>query len=75
MARINSHNAWLGVELLFKRLPAMEAWLKEQYNDDYVAEVSFHQLHPVPMNGLHSFLTDGEQCHKATWDPYQQHQG
>jgi len=42
MERINSHNAWLGVELLFKRLPAMKTWLKEQWDDKFVAEVSFH---------------------------------
>ena len=40
MEKINSRNAWLGVELLFKHLPAMEAWLKEEYDDKFVAEVS-----------------------------------
>ena len=39
IARIDNHNAWLGVKLLFKRLPALEAWLKEAYNDKFVTRV------------------------------------
>jgi len=44
MERINNHNAWLGVELLFKRLPAVQNWLKEQqeWDDKFIAEVSPH---------------------------------
>ena len=37
--KINAHYAWLGVELLFKRLPTLEPWLTESYDDGFVTEV------------------------------------
>jgi len=32
------------VKLLFEHLPALEAWLKEEYNDKFVTKVSPHPL-------------------------------
>ena len=48
MKKIEDHYAWLGLELLFKRLPALEHWLKEKYDDAFVTEVCLYHTPTVP---------------------------
>lgn len=73
IAKIDNHNAWLGVELLFKRLPALETWLKEAYNDKFVTKVSPDLPELFTPLKLPSSPPDGERCHKAAWYSYQQY--
>ena len=72
VGKIDEHYAWLGVELLFKHLPALECWLSESYDDKFVTKVR-HIHHTLGIGSKPSATptTDGKWCHRSAGRSHQ----